>query len=230
MTEGNIIRQLFIFSWPLLVGNIFQQLYNTVDSIIVGNYIGSDALAAVGVFSPMNNLLIGLFLGISTGATVVVSQCFGAKDIQKLSKAIHVSIWLTAANAIVFTILGLLISKWLLQITDTPANIFEMALTYSRIMFLCIPGLFFYNILSGILRGMGDSVAPLIILIGANILNAVFLYLFVVLFDRGISGAAYATFLAQTLSAIVTLFYLLSSQKKYDINLRGLKPDWGIGK
>ena len=212
MTEGNIVRQLLLFSWPLFVGNIFQQLYNTVDSIIVGNYIGSNALAAVGVYSPMNNLLIGLFTGISTGATVIVSQCFGARDNEKLNKSIYISIWLTLISGIIFTAAGLLISKWLLQITGTPENIFGMALSYSRIMFLGIPSIFFYNILGGILRGMGDSVMPLIILIISNVVNAVFLYIFVVPLDFGIKGAAYATLIAQLAAAIITFIYLLTSQ------------------
>lgn len=230
MTEGSIMRQLLLFSWPLLVGNLFQQLYNTVDSIIVGNYIGSDALAAVGVYSPMNNLLIGLFTGISTGATVIVSQSFGARDNEKLNKSIYISIWLTLISGITFTGIGLLISKWLLQVTDTPKEIFDMALTYSRIMFLGILSVFFYNILVGILRGMGDSIIPLVILIISNIINAFFLYFFVVRLHFGIKGAAYATLIAQSSAAILTFIYLLVSQNKYQIHLKGLKPDWKIGK
>lgn len=230
MTEGNIIRQLLLFSWPLFVGNIFQQLYNTVDSIIVGNFIGSNALAAVGVYSPMNNLLIGLFAGISTGATVIVSQSCGSKDNDKLNKSILVSIWLTVFSGILFTGIGLLLIKWLLQIIHTPAEIFDMALTYSRVMFLGIISVFFYNILCGILRGMGDSVIPLLILIVSNIVNGIFLYIFVVVLEFGIKGAAYATLLAQTTAAVVTFIYLVLSQKKYDINLSGFKPDWSIAK
>ncbi len=230
MTEGNIVRQLLLFSWPLFVGNIFQQLYNTVDSIIVGNFIGSNALAAVGVFSPMNNLLIGLFTGISTGATVIVSQSCGSKDIEKLNKSILISLWLTALSGILLTGIGLFLIKWLLLMIHTPAEIFGMALSYSRIMFLGIFSVFFYNILCGILRGMGDSIIPLIILILSNIVNVVFLYIFVVVLNLGIKGAAYATLLAQTTAALVTFIYLLLSQKKYGIHLSGLKPDWSIGK
>ncbi len=230
MTEGSIIRQLLLFSWPLFVGNIFQQLYNTVDSIIVGNFIGSNALAAVGVYSPMNNLLIGLFTGISTGATVIVSQSCGSKNNEKLNKSILVSIWLTVISGVLFTGIGLFIIKWLLQMIHTPAEIFDMALTYSRVMFLGIISVFFYNILCGILRGMGDSIIPLVILIVSNIINGIFLYIFVVILKFGIKGAAYATLLAQTTAAVVTFIYLILSQKKYDINLSGIKPDWSIGK
>ena len=230
MTDGDIIRQLLQFSWPLIVGNIFQQLYNTANVIILGNYVGGDALAAIGVFAPINNLLLGLFTGISTGATVLVSQYFGARDKPGLNKSIVVAIWMTVIGGVLIGFIGLLIMDPLLRLIGTPEEVFPMAMAYSRIMFIGLVSLFFYNILSGILRGMGDSIIPLLFLIFSNLMNVGLLYLFVVVLDTGITGAAYGTVIAESTAGILTFVYLIKSQKKYDISLNGHKPDMAIGK
>ena len=230
MTEGNIIHQLLVFCWPLLVGNVFQQLYNTVNAILLGNYIGSDALAAIGVFNPINNLLLGLFSGISTGATVLVSQSYGAKNSEKLNQSVLVAIWMTILGGIFISIVGETVMNPLLRMIGTPAEVFTYAAEYSRIMFFGLVTMFFYNILSGILRGMGDSVIPLLFLIFSNILNVGLLYFFIVILGTGIKGAAYGTVISETTAGILTFIYLLRSQEKYGISIKGLKPDWQIGK
>jgi putative MATE family efflux protein len=230
MTEGNIIKQLLIFSWPLLVGNIFQQLYNTVNAIILGNYIGSEALASVGVFNPINNLLLGLFTGISTGATVMVSQSFGAKNKQRLNQSVLVSIYLSIIGGILIGIIGVIVSKPLLQLIGTPDVIFPMALSYAQMMFVGMISMFFYNILAGVLRGMGDSVVPLLFLIFSNLVNGAALYFFVVVRDGGIRSAAYSTIIAEATAGILTFIYLMRTQDKYGISIKGLKPDWSYAK
>lgn len=230
LTQGSIIPVLLQFAWPLLVGNIFQQLYNTADSIIVGNYVGAQALAAIGVYTPIYNLLLGLFQGIATGATVVVSQSYGAKNSVRLNKSIYISIVLTVIVGLVIAGIGLLINKPLLHLINTPEDIFQMAATYARIMFLGVLAVLMYNILCGILRGMGDSVKPLLFLVISCVLNVFLDYLFVVTFKWGIEGAAYATLIAQAMSAIVAFIYLLKSQDKYGVDLHGQKPDWGEAK
>lgn len=230
MTDGNIIRQLLYFSWPLFTGNIFQQLYTTVSAIILGKYIGSEALAAIGVFAPLNNLLLGLFIGTSVGATVMVSQSYGAHDSDKLNQSILVSIWLSVIGGILITILGIISSRFVLTLIGTPESIFGMANDYSQTMFLGLLPMFFYNILSGALRGMGDSVTPLLFLIFSNLVNAALLYLFVVVLGLGIRSAAYATIIAETTAGLITFIYLLRSQKKYGLQLSGLKPDWSIAR
>lgn len=230
MTEGNIIKQLLIFSWPLLVGNIFQQLYNTVNAVILGNYIGSEALASIGVFVPMNNLLLGLFTGISTGATVMVSHSYGAKNQEKLNQSVLVSIYLSIVGGIIIGGLGILLSNPLLKLIGTPEVIFDMALGYSQMMFVGMISMFFYNILAGVLRGMGDSMMPLLFLILSNLLNAGALYFFVVIRGGGIRSAAYSTIIAEATAGISTYIYLRLSQEKYGISIKGLKPDWSIAK
>lgn len=226
MTEGNIIKQLLLFSWPLLVGNIFQQLYNTVNAIILGNYIGSEALASVGVFNPINSLLLGLFTGISTGATVMVSHSFGAKNKQRLNQSVLVSIYLSLIGGILIGVTGVIVSKPLLRLIGTPDVIFPMALGYAQMMFIGMISMFFYNILAGVLRGMGDSVVPLLFLIFSNLVNGAALYFFIVIRGGGIRSAAYSTIIAEATAGILTFIYLMRTQDKYGISIKGLKPDW----
>lgn len=225
LTSGAIIPSLLQFAWPLFIGNIFQQLYNTVDSIIVGNFVGANALAAIGVYTPIYNLLLGLFQGIATGATVVVSHAYGAKDQDKLNKTVYVSIVLTIVVGIVISVLGLLVCDPLLRLINTPADIFTMSVSYANIMFAGVLTVLMYNILCGVLRGMGDSFWPLIFLIISSVINVVLDYIFVVDFGWGLEGAAYATIIAQTVSALVSFIYLLKTQNKYGLSLKMQKPD-----
>ena len=230
MLEGAPLRHVLIFCSPLIVGNIFQQLYNTVNAAILGNHVGSEALAAIGVFNPINNLLIGLFTGISTGATVVVSQSFGAGDRQRLNQSILISLFLTLIGGVVTTFIGILISRTLLGWIGTPDNIIGMAALYTRIMFMGLLPMFLFNILSGILRGIGDSFFPVVYLIISNLVNIGLLFLFVFGWGMGIDGAAWATVSAQTVAAILTLIHLIRKQRQYDINLKGQRLNWTLGK
>lgn len=230
LTSGAIIPSLLQFAWPLFIGNIFQQLYNTVDSIIVGNFVGANALAAIGVYTPIYKLLLGLFLGIATGATVVVSHAYGAKDQDRLNKTVYVSIVLTIVVGIVISVIGLLVCEPLLRLINTPAEIFTMSVSYANIMFAGVLTVLMYNILCAVLRGMGDSFWPLIFLIISSVINIVLDYIFVVNFDWGLEGAAYATIIAQTVSALASFIYLIKTQNKYGLSLKMQKPDWGQAK
>ena len=233
MLEGVPLRHISViweFMIPLFIGNIFQQLYNTVNAIILGNRVGSEALAAIGVFNPINNLLIGLFTGISTGATVVVSQSFGANDRQRLNQSVLISLFLTLAGGIVTTLIGILISRPLLSWIGTPEDIFDLAALYTRIMFIGLLPMFLFNILSGILRGIGDSFFPVVYLIISNLVNIGLLFLFVFGRGLGIDGAAWATVCAQTVAAVLTLVHLILKQRQYNIDLKGQRLNWALGK
>lgn len=190
MTVGSPVRCLVQFSIPLLIGNFAQQLYNTVDSIVVGRYVGDSALAAVGASGPLMNLLLVLFMGISTGATIMVSQYFGAGQRTLLSRATGTTLTLTLLSGIFVMIAGPLLTRPLMTLLDTPAEIYEMACSYLTIIFLGIVGCAYYNIVSGMLRGLGDSVMPLIFLIVACGLNIVLDLLFVAVFRWGVAGVA----------------------------------------
>jgi len=210
MTTGSPLSRLLQFSVPLLFGNLVQQLYSTVDSIVVGKYVGDGALAAVGVSFPVMNLMLVLFMGIATGAGIMVSQYFGAKDADKLGATVGNSITLSFISGLVMTVLGAIIVRPLMTLLDTPADIYEMACTYLTVIFYGIIANMFYNIISGILRGLGDSFMPLIFLLVACFLNIVLDILFVAKYGMGILGVALATIIAQTVSAILCLIRLFS--------------------
>lgn len=230
MVEGSPIRLILVFCLPLMIGNVFQQLYNTINAGILGNYVGSEALAAIGVFNPINNLLIGLFTGISTGATVVVSQSYGAGDQKRLNESVLIALVLTAMGGVLTTIVGILISRVLLGWIGTPADILPMATLYTQIMFLGLLPMFLFNILSGILRGVGDSFTPVIFLIISNLVNIGLLFLFVFGVKMGIDGAAWATVSAQTVAAALTFMHLLRKQSEHGIELRGQRLNWALGR
>ena len=202
MTEGVIWKQLLFFFFPIVLGTFFQQLYNTADAAIVGNGVNKLALAAVGgTTSNMVNLLVGFFIGVSSGATVIISQFFGAEQEQDVSRAVHTSAAMALLFGAALTITGSLLSPWLLRIISTPAEVYPYALTYIRIIFLgMIPSLV-YNIGSGILRAAGDSKRPLFFLIAACLTNIALDALLVLVLKMGVAGAAVATVLSQTLSA-----------------------------
>lgn len=222
-TKGNILKQLVIFSIPLLIGNLFQQLYNTVDSIIVGNFVGKNALAAVGASGPIINMLVGFFMGLATGASVVISQYFGAKDQKRLHDAVHTSMAMTFVVGIALTIIGSILSPVMVELIGTPAEVFDSATLYLKIYFWGVLGLLVYNMGSGILRAVGDSKRPLYFLIFSSIVNIILDYTFVVFFKMGIAGVAWATLIAQAVSAILVIVLLVRSKESYRIILKDLK-------
>lgn len=225
MTSGNILKQLVLFSLPLLLGNLFQQLYNTVDSVIVGNFVGKSALAAVGASAPIINMLVGFFMGLATGASVVISQYYGAKDEKRLHDAVHTSMALTIVVGIAMTIIGTILSPLLVSLIGTPQDVFDNATLYLHIYFYGVLGLMVYNMGSGILRAVGDAKRPLYFLILSSIINIVLDYVFVVYVNMGIAGVAWATLIAQCTSAILVLLLLIRTKEPYRIVLKDLKMD-----
>lgn len=225
MTSGNILKQLVLFSLPLLLGNLFQQLYNTVDSVIVGNFVGKNALAAVGASAPIINMLVGFFMGLATGASVVISQYYGAKDEKRLHDAVHTSMALTIVVGVAMTIIGTILSPLLVSLIGTPQDVFDNATLYLHIYFYGVLGLMVYNMGSGILRAVGDAKRPLYFLILSSIINIVLDYVFVVYVNMGIAGVAWATLIAQCTSAILVLLLLIRTKEPYRIVLKDLKMD-----
>lgn len=223
MTSGSIIRHLLIFAVPLLLGNIFQQLYNTVDSVVVGNYVGKEALAAVGGVAPVINMLIGLFTGLATGAGVVISQYYGAHDDKRVEQAVHTFFALTLILCVVLTVAGTLLVPLMLKMMKTPLDVETEAAEYLRIYFLGLSGLLLYNTGAGVLRAVGDSKRPLYFLTFSAVTNTVLDLLFVARFRMGIAGAAYATILAQGLSAVLVIVTLCRSAGACRLQVRKLR-------
>ncbi len=209
MSEGNTSRILLSFTLPMIAGNIFQQLYNVVDSIIVGRYVGFDALAAVGASFPVVFMLIAVVMGLTMGCSTVISQLFGAGEHARMRRAVFTSLVFLAATAVVCTGLGLLISQPMLRLLQTPVDIFARCVEYLNIFFIGTIFLFLYNGLSAILRALGDSKSPLYFLIIAALVNIVLDYVFVVYFNMGVGGVAWATIIAQAISVILCIWYIL---------------------
>lgn len=227
LTHGSIVKAIILFSIPLLIGNLFQQLYNAVDSYVVGNYVGTNALAAVGASTPVINMLIGFFMGISTGAGVVIAQYFGAEDIKKMRLAIHNSMALTVVLGIALTIIGLICTNPLLQAIGVPLEVFSQASLYLAIYFWGLIFVMIYNMGSGILRSVGDSKRPLYFLIFSSVVNIVLDFLFVKGFGWGVAGAGYATLIAQAISALMVMYVLMKTNENYQLVLSeiGFKKD-----
>ena len=225
MTEGVIWKQFLLFSVPLLIGNLCQRLYNTVDSVVVGNVIGSEALAAVGSSNSLINLIIGMFLGIATGAGVIISQYYGAGDEQKLSWAVHTCIALSLIGGVALSILGVLASPLILKWMGTPEDVMEGSVVYLRIFFSGSLFNLLYNMTAGVLRAVGDSRRPLYYLAVSSAVNVVLDLVFVVGFQMGIAGAAWATIIAQAVSALLALVALMRTQDIYRVDLKKLKID-----
>ena len=228
MTEGSIPRLLIVFALPLMIGNIFQQLYNTVDSIIVGNFVSRQALAAVGCTGPIINTLIGVFGGLASGAGVVISQYYGAKDRERLHSAVQTTIALTLVMCAALTALGVAMTPFMLRLMATPEDVIGEASTYLSLYFWGISGMLLYNIGAGILRAVGDSTHPLYFLIFSATTNTILDYLFVKVFSWGIAGAAIATVVSQFLSALLVLRMLIVSRADYRIDLRAIGFDRAI--
>lgn len=223
MTEGTPWKKIVLFAVPMLVGNIAQQLYNTVDSVVVGNYVGDNALAAVGSAGPILNLLIVLFVGISVGAGIMVSQYFGAREREKLSITVGNCITLTGIATLFVMVVASLVARPLLELLDTPETIIDWCHSYLLILFIGSAGLAYYNILSGILRGLGDSVSALVYLLVSTAVNIGLDLLFVATFRMGVNGVALATVIAQAVSALLCLLRLLRMKDLIDFQPGYLK-------
>ena len=227
MTEGPIARQILLFSLPLMVGNVFQMLYNTVDVIVVGNFVGKEALAAVGSTTLIVNMAVFFFNGFSVGAGVVIARHFGARDLPSLHTAVQTTMAVTFLFGLAFTLPGVLGTPAMLRLMATPEDVFADAVTYLTIYFAGMSGLLVYNMGSGILRAVGDTTRPLLFLILTSVLN-IFLDLFFVLGLRlGIAGVAYATILSQFVSAALILALLTRTRDVYRLSWRGLAIDAG---
>lgn len=231
MTSGPIMKQLILFSLPLLFGNIFQQFYSTVDSVVVGNYasmdpaVNADALGAVTSVGPAVSTLVGLFVGFSTGASVVVSQYFGARNRRALRASVHTSLVTTFVMGLILMVIGYFASPAFVAFMNTPETIAPLSVTYLRIYFLGIEGLMIYNMASAILRAIGNSRIPLYFLILTSLLNVVLDLIFVINFHMGVAGVAWATNLSQFISAALSLVVLFRSREDYGITLREMKID-----
>lgn len=223
MTEGTIWKQILFFSIPLILGNLFQQLYNTVDSIIVGNYIGNEALAAVGSSGAVINLLISFCIGASAGAGVVISQFYGAQKLEGVHKAVHTTVAIAIVAGIILSVFGVLTTPVLLRWMGTPQEVFPEAVIYLQVFFGGIVFSVIYNMCAGILNAVGNSRRSLVYLIIAATSNIFLDLLFVVVFHMGIVGVALATDISQLLSCIFILAFLMKSKEDYHVNFREVR-------
>ena len=230
MTRGPILKQLLLFAVPLLFGNIFQMLYNTVDSIVVGNFVGKEALAAVGSTTMIINMLVFFFNGFSVGAGVVIGQRFGAKEEKELHTAVETTMALTFAFCVLFTIIGMSYVRPMLYLMATPEDVFDNAASYLNIYFSGISGLLIYNMGSGILRAVGNTTLPLMFLVLTSIMNIILDLFFVISLHMGIEGVAYATILSQFISAGLTLLLLSRTKEIYRLVWRDLRIDKTVTK
>ncbi len=230
MTDGSIIRHLITFAFPLLIGNIFQQLYNTVDTWVVGNYVSNEAFSAVGTVGPIINMLIGFFLGLSSGAGVVISQYYGAKKHDRVQDTVHTAILMTIILAVIFTFLGIAMAPFMIRFMKTPESVIPESTAYLTIYFAGVIGLMLYNIGSGILRAVGDSQRPFYFLVVSAVLNTVLDLVFVLAFDMGVEGVALATVLAQCTSAVLVMITLMRSDSCIHLSWKKLKIHWNMMK
>lgn len=227
ITEGVIWKQLLLFFFPILFGTFFQQLYNTADAIIVGRFVGKEALAAVGgTTGTLINLLVGFFVGLSSGATVIISQFYGAKQPDRVSKAVHTAIGFSIISGLVLMVVGFFFAPMALNAMGTPADIMDYAILYIRIYFIGIIPNLIYNIGAGILRAIGDSRRPLYFLIASCFTNIILDIVFVVFLNMSVTGAALATIISQLVSALLVILTLLKTKESYHLTISkiGLDP------
>lgn len=228
MTEGCIWKHIVRFALPLALGYLFQQLYTTVDSIVVGNFVGKEALAAVGTTSPIINTLIGFFSGLATGGSVIIARNYGAGNAPKVEKAVHTAITLILIFSVFATALGIFMVPYMLNLMSTPADVYGEAKEYLQIYFAGVASLMIYNMGSAILRAVGDSVRPLYYLICSSVVNVVFDILFVGYMNMGVGGAAYATIISQIISAVLVMTSLTKSKGMYRLCWNKLGIDFHI--
>ena len=226
ITEGVIWQQLLLFFFPILFGTFFQQLYNAADAMIVGRFVGKEALAAVGGGTAgVIQVLVGFFVGLSSGATVIISQHYGAKHADKVSIAVHTSIAFSIIAGFVMMVGGIAIAPAVLEAMDTPADVMGPSVLYIRIYFLGLVGNLIYNMGSGILRAVGDSKRPLYFLIASCLTNIVLDVVFVVILKMGVAGAALATILSQALSAVLVIWVLMRTTDMHRLDIRKIHLD-----
>ncbi|HIT57202.1 MAG TPA: MATE family efflux transporter [Candidatus Galloscillospira stercoripullorum] len=226
LTHGSIWKKMLFFALPLLLGNLFQQLYNTVDSLIVGNFLGTSALAAVSSSGSLIFMLIGFLSGIAAGAGVIVSRYFGAGDHEKLRLTVHTTVAFGLVAGVLMTAVGVLLSPQILRWMDTPESVMPESVEYLRIYFAGSLGFVMYNIFVGILQAVGDSRHPLYYLIVSSVVNLVLDLVFIGLFHTGVGGAALATVISQVISALLCLVQLLRSKGPYRLHLREIRFHW----
>lgn len=225
MTEGSIIKHLIVFSIPLLIGNIFQQLYNTVDTWVVGNYVSNEAFSAVGTLGPAINMFISFFMGLSGGTGVIISQYYGAKRYDKTRQAVHTAFAMTLILGVILTFAGIAATPLLIRMMNTPESVVPLSETYLTIYFAGFLGMMIYNIGSGILRAVGDSTHPFYFIVVCAIINTVLDLVFVLAFEMGVAGVALATVMAQCVSAVMVIVTLMRSDECVKLDLRLMKID-----
>ena len=228
MTQGSTTRHLVRFALPLLAGNLFQQLYNMVDTWVVGNFVSNEAFSAVGTVTPIINTLIGFFLGMSSGAGVVISQYYGAHRPEKVREAVHTAMLLTVIMGVVFTGVGIAMTPLMLELMKTPAEVAPDQTAYLTIYFAGIMGLLLYNMGSGILRAVGDSQRPFYFLLVSAGVNTALDLLFVLKFGMGVEGVAYATIIAQAVSAVLTIAVLMRYDGSVKLSPQKLRIHWDM--
>jgi putative MATE family efflux protein len=228
MTQGNEVSHLVKFALPMLIGNIFQQFYNMVDSIIVGNYVGRDALAAVGATGSLNFMFFSVCLGMSVGIGIVISQYFGAKREARVKRAIANAFYIVGAAAIIMSILAALFARPALQLMNTPASIIDDSVKYLRIITGGMIAVAAYNVIASILRALGDSRTPLIFLIVASIINVVLDLVFVLVFKLGVAGVAYATVISQGTAALGCAIFAFLKNPYFKLEAEHRKINWPI--
>ncbi|MDF1575184.1 MAG: MATE family efflux transporter [Bacteroidales bacterium] len=230
LTEGSVGKNILRFAMPMLVGHMFQQLYTFVDQIIVGRFLGKEALAAVGASFPVIFTLIALIIGIATGGTIVISQFYGAKNFTKVKRAIDTIFIVMGVFAVIMTVIGISFSEQIFRLIKLPEELLPMANTYLTIYVSGLVVFFGYNGVAAILRGLGDSITPLYFLVLSTILNIGLDLLFIVKLGWGIEGAAFATLIAQGTAFMVAVFYLNRNHELIRFNLREFSFDWDIFK
>lgn len=225
MTKGSPIKLILGFTGPMLIGNLFQQLYNMVDSVVVGKFVNKDALAAVGATSSSIFLIFGLTFGLTAGISIVISQYFGAGDYENVRRSFSTAIYVIIFASVIMGIAGFFASRPLLELLDTPKEIIDQSEIYMKICFLGILGIAGYNGMAAVLRAMGDSITPLVFLIIASILNVILDLVFVIAFSMGVPGVAIATIIAQYVAATGCIIYALAKIKLLRVPLKELKPN-----
>lgn len=226
MTEGSVAKRIISFAVPLFIGHLFQQMYNTVDSLIVGNLVGKAALAAVTSVASVIYLVVGFFMGFSMGAGVVIARDIGSGDERAVSRSVHTTVAMGLVATVIMTVLGVFGTPLILRWMGTPAGVFAEAVIYLRIYFMGSVGLVFYNLLVGILQASGDSRHPLYYLIFSSILNGILDYTFIRFLGMGVDGAALATIIGQFVSALLVLRRLMKTQDSIQIQIRSIRFDW----
>ena len=228
MTQGNITRHIILFALPLLAGNIFQQLYNMVDTWVVGRFVSNEAYAAVGSVGPIINMLVGFFIGLSSGAGVVISQYYGAKRMEDVARTVHTAVAMTLVMGVAFTAIGLGMTPFMLRLMNTPENVFPESQAYLTIYFSGIMGLMLYNAGAGILRAVGDSKRPFYFLVVCALMNTALDLVFVIFFRMGVQGVALATIISQAVSAVLVMITLLRTDECVKVRIKSLRIHWDI--